>query len=58
MKDKERYKIEMADYKERLRTGQIISSAVPIQQRPPPVDIHLAETSEKIETESGESPQS
>ncbi|KAG5531317.1 hypothetical protein RHGRI_026061 [Rhododendron griersonianum] len=58
MKDKERYKIEMADYKERLRTGQIISSAVPIQQRPPPVDIHVAETSEKIETESGESPQS
>ncbi|XP_058180933.1 high mobility group B protein 15 isoform X2 [Rhododendron vialii] len=58
MKDKERYKIEMADYKERLRTGQIISSAVPIQQRPPPVDIRMAETSEKIEMESGESPQS
>ncbi|KAL0349179.1 UNVERIFIED_CONTAM: High mobility group B protein 15 [Sesamum angustifolium] len=35
LKDKERYKIEMEDYRERLRTGQIIRSAMPIQQRPP-----------------------
>ncbi|KAL0456739.1 UNVERIFIED_CONTAM: High mobility group B protein 15 [Sesamum latifolium] len=35
LKDKERYKIEMEDYRERLRTGQIIRGAMPIQQRPP-----------------------
>ncbi|XP_011091442.1 high mobility group B protein 15 [Sesamum indicum] len=35
LKDKERYKIEMEDYRERLRTGQIIRSAMPIQQQPP-----------------------
>ncbi|KAK4425261.1 High mobility group B protein 15 [Sesamum alatum] len=35
LKDKERYKIEMEDYRERLRTGQIIRSAMPVQQCPP-----------------------
>ncbi|KAK4422124.1 High mobility group B protein 15 [Sesamum alatum] len=35
LKDKERYKIEMEDYRERLRTGQIIRSAMPVQQGPP-----------------------
>lgn len=34
VKDKERYKSEMAVYRERLKTGQIISNAVPLQQRP------------------------
>ncbi|KAL6971061.1 hypothetical protein U1Q18_030743 [Sarracenia purpurea var. burkii] len=55
VKDKERYKIEMEDYRERLRTGQIISNAVPIQQRPLELlDVNMVETSEKIETEVGE----
>ncbi|PIN16181.1 HMG box-containing protein [Handroanthus impetiginosus] len=34
LKDKERYKIEMEEYRERLRSGQIIPSAGPIQQQP------------------------
>ncbi|PSS35689.1 High mobility group B protein [Actinidia chinensis var. chinensis] len=55
VKDKERYKTEMLDYKERLRTGQIISNAVPIQQRPLESDANVAETNLKMETEVGES---
>ncbi|KAG8369658.1 hypothetical protein BUALT_Bualt14G0036700 [Buddleja alternifolia] len=34
LKDKERYKIEMEGYRERLRTGQVMGSAVPTEQRP------------------------
>ncbi|KAA8527929.1 hypothetical protein F0562_035202 [Nyssa sinensis] len=56
VKDKERYRIEMEDYRERLRTGQIISDAVPIQQRPPETDVNVMEVDEKIETEGGDSP--
>ncbi|XP_008813622.2 high mobility group B protein 15-like [Phoenix dactylifera] len=53
LKDKERYRSEMAVYKERLQTGQIISNAVPIQQRPAEPegaaeDVHL-----KMETDEG-----
>ncbi|CAL5413792.1 unnamed protein product [Camellia sinensis] len=57
VKDKERYRTEMEDYRERLRTGQIISNAVPIQQRSPVPHLHILESSEKIVTEGGESPQ-
>lgn len=35
MKDKERYRVEMEDYRERLKMGQVISDAVPLQQRLP-----------------------
>ncbi|CAN7055625.1 unnamed protein product [Brassica oleracea var. botrytis] len=36
MEDKERYLIEMEEYREKLRTGQLmISNAVPLQQRVP-----------------------
>ncbi|XP_062109154.1 high mobility group B protein 15 isoform X2 [Humulus lupulus] len=35
VKDKERYRREMEGYRERLRTGQVISHAVPLQQRFP-----------------------
>lgn len=49
MKDKERYRIEMEDYRERLRLGQIISNAVPLQQRPP---VNITELGEKIEAEA------
>ncbi|KAK2975178.1 hypothetical protein RJ640_022070 [Escallonia rubra] len=56
LRDKERYKAEMEDYKERLRTGQIISNAVPIQQRPLEPDVETMELDERIETEGGDSP--
>ncbi|KAK9288775.1 hypothetical protein L1049_017239 [Liquidambar formosana] len=56
MKDKERYRIEMEDYRERLRAGQIISDAVPIQQRLPELDVNMMEADAKIET-GGDSPQ-
>ncbi|XP_057499636.1 high mobility group B protein 15-like [Actinidia eriantha] len=55
VKDKERYKTEMEDYKERLRTGQIISNAVPIQQRPLQSDATMVETGLKMEIDVGES---
>ncbi|KAK6138523.1 hypothetical protein DH2020_027726 [Rehmannia glutinosa] len=41
LKDKERYKGEMEDYRERLRTGQIVRSAVPVQHRSPVPEINL-----------------
>lgn len=56
MKDKERYKVEMEDYRERLKMGQIISDAVPIQQRLPQVDEDMVEAEAKTEI-GGESPQ-
>lgn len=33
VRDKERYRLEMERYRERLRTGQIISSSLPIHQQ-------------------------
>ncbi|KAF5452130.1 hypothetical protein F2P56_027162 [Juglans regia] len=36
VRDKERYRAEMEDYRERLRSDQVISDAVPLQQRLPP----------------------
>ncbi|KAF8402100.1 hypothetical protein HHK36_013052 [Tetracentron sinense] len=52
VKDKERYKSEMEVYRERLKTGQIISNAMPIQQRPFPPEV-MVEVYAKIETEEG-----
>ncbi|XVF29131.1 hypothetical protein REPUB_Repub15cG0093100 [Reevesia pubescens] len=58
LKDKERYRVEMEDYRERLRTGQVISDAMPLQQRLPEPDVEMAEADLKLEeTEGGESPQ-
>ncbi|XWS35132.1 hypothetical protein CRYUN_Cryun21dG0099900 [Craigia yunnanensis] len=58
LKDKERYRIEMEDYRERLRTGQVISDAMPLQQRLPEPDVEMAEADMKLEeTEGGDSPQ-
>ncbi|KAA8548408.1 hypothetical protein F0562_000092 [Nyssa sinensis] len=57
VKDKERYRIEMEEYRERLRTGQIISDAIPIQQRPPETDVNMMEADVKVETEGGNCPQ-
>ncbi|XP_022138724.1 high mobility group B protein 15 isoform X2 [Momordica charantia] len=57
MKDKERYRIEMEDYREKLRTGQVISDAVPLQQRLPEPDLNMVYADKNEETEGGESPQ-
>ena len=58
VKDKERYRIEMEGYRERLRTGQVISDAIPLQQRFPEPYISAAETDAKIDDiEGGDSPQ-
>ncbi|KAE8076250.1 hypothetical protein FH972_014913 [Carpinus fangiana] len=57
LKDKERYKIEMEDYRERLRTGQVISDAVPLQQRLPSLDANLVDADANVEeNEGGDSP--
>ncbi|EXC16957.1 High mobility group B protein 15 [Morus notabilis] len=59
VKDKERYRIEMEGYRERLRTGhEVISDAVPLQQRFPEPDISMAESEDRKieETEGGDSP--
>ncbi|XP_022964253.1 high mobility group B protein 15-like isoform X1 [Cucurbita moschata] len=57
MKDKERYRIEMENYREKLRTGQIISHAVPLQQLLPGTDLNMVYAADKNEeTEGGELP--
>lgn len=58
VKDKERYRIEMEGYRKRLRTGEVISDAVPLQQRFPEPDIGMteAEDSKTEEAEGGDSP--
>ncbi|CAB4261470.1 unnamed protein product [Prunus armeniaca] len=61
VKDKERYRIEMEDYRERLKAGQVISDAVPLQQRFPEANTcntSMVESDAKIEeTEPRDSPQ-
>ncbi|KAL0376918.1 UNVERIFIED_CONTAM: High mobility group B protein 15 [Sesamum calycinum] len=62
LKDKERYKIEMEDYRERLRTGQIIRSAMPIQQRPPVPEANTTDLNSNLQfgdkdSDFGEYPQ-
>lgn len=49
MEDKERYRTEMEDYREKLRTGQLISNAVPLQQRLPEQNVGIAEADLPIE---------
>ncbi|XP_059630064.1 high mobility group B protein 15 [Cornus florida] len=58
MKDKERYKIEMEDYRERLRLEQFISDAIPIQQRPPESDVNMVEANVRTEIVGEHSPHS
>ena len=43
MEDKERYRAEMEEYREKLRTGQMISNAVPLQERVPEQNVEMAE---------------
>ncbi|KAI3408427.1 uncharacterized protein J3R85_020263 [Psidium guajava] len=62
LKDKERYKMEMESYRERLRMGQVVSDAVPLQQRLPVLDVDMADADADVdanpeETEEGNSPQ-
>ncbi|KAL1807174.1 hypothetical protein ACET3Z_030242 [Daucus carota] len=57
VRDKERYRIEMDDYRERLRTGQVVSDVLPIQQQAPEIDINMIDGDENIENECGDSPQ-
>ncbi|KAH9611887.1 hypothetical protein KSS87_003369 [Heliosperma pusillum] len=40
--DKERYRVEMEDYREKLRESQVISDAVPLRQRFPFFNIEMA----------------
>ncbi|GAB2249592.1 hypothetical protein Droror1_Dr00012951 [Drosera rotundifolia] len=48
LKDKERYRIEMEDYKKtRASTSQGISAAVPLQQRVPDMDVDMVEVNVK-----------
>ncbi|XP_042489947.1 high mobility group B protein 15-like isoform X2 [Macadamia integrifolia] len=54
-KDKERYKSEMVVYRERQRTGTVISDAVPIQQRHAGPDVAMVEVDPIIEAEEGDS---
>lgn len=57
LKDKERYRIEMEDYRERLKTGQVISDAIPLQQRLPGADVDMVEVDTKLDETGGDSPQ-
>lgn len=57
VKDKERYRSEMEEYRERQKTGQIISNAVPIQQRRAMPEVAMVEADPKVEAEECISPQ-
>ncbi|XP_043707467.1 high mobility group B protein 15-like isoform X2 [Telopea speciosissima] len=54
-KDKERYRSEMVVYRERQRTGGVISDAVPIQQRHAGPDVAVVEVDPNIDAEEGDS---
>ncbi|PIA36054.1 hypothetical protein AQUCO_03400154v1 [Aquilegia coerulea] len=51
VKDKERYQSEMQEYRERLKTGQVISDAVPIQQRHAVPEVARVEPDQKMEVD-------
>ncbi|KAK1271465.1 High mobility group B protein 15 [Acorus gramineus] len=51
VKDKERYRSEMVEYREKLKVGIIISDAVPIQQRPAEPEIAMMEEDAKMDAE-------
>ncbi|EES06777.1 high mobility group B protein 15 [Sorghum bicolor] len=48
VQDKERYRTQLAAYKEELRTGQPISNAVPIEQRLPVTEVTIDEVDSKV----------
>lgn len=49
VKDKERYKTEMAVYKERLKIGQFVSTATPILQHPAEQELEVGNPDAKVE---------
>ncbi|XP_027367348.1 high mobility group B protein 15-like isoform X2 [Abrus precatorius] len=53
VKDKERYRAEMEDYREKQKMGQVISDAVPLQQRLPDPDSDMLDADMKLD-EAGE----
>lgn len=56
LKDKERYRLEMEGYRDRLRTGQVIRDAVPLQRLATSSVNMMMETDGKLdETEGGDS---
>ena len=60
VKDKERYKAEMEYYREKLKMGQVISDAVPLQQRLPEPDTGMLNADTKLdetEADSVETPE-
>ncbi|KAG4984739.1 hypothetical protein JHK87_029488 [Glycine soja] len=57
MKDKERYRAEMEDYREKQKMGQVISDAVPLQQRLPEPDADMLDVDIKMDEAEGDSPQ-
>ncbi|PAN05398.1 hypothetical protein PAHAL_1G176200 [Panicum hallii] len=48
VQDKERYRTQLAAYKEEQRTGQPVSNAVPIQQRLPKTEVTIDEVDSKV----------
>ncbi|XP_073135122.1 high mobility group B protein 15 [Henckelia pumila] len=52
-KDKERYKLEMENYRERLRTGQVTSTALPVQQHPRAPEAHSMDFDSNLNLEGG-----
>lgn len=57
MKDKERYRSEMVVYRERLQAGQVISNAIPIQQRPAEPVGAITDMGLKLEMDDSELPE-
>ncbi|RDX71867.1 High mobility group B protein 15, partial [Mucuna pruriens] len=59
MKDKERYRAEMEDYREKLKMGQVISHAVPLQQRLPEPDTEMLDDIkiDEAEADSAQTPE-
>lgn len=47
----------MDDYREMLKTGQVITDLLPIPQERPELDINMIDADGKIETEGGKYPQ-
>ncbi|KAL1808282.1 hypothetical protein ACET3Z_025272 [Daucus carota] len=51
IKDKERYRVEMLDYREMLKTGEVLTDVLPIQQQPRELEINMIDADVNIETE-------
>nr|KJB30112.1 hypothetical protein B456_005G130200 [Gossypium raimondii] len=54
LEDKERYRVEMEDYREKLRTGQVLGNALPLPQQLPGMDVGMAEADMKLDETEGD----